>query len=300
MIRFFAAALAASAAACLPAQFTVDTVGGTTSTGLRTNSGKASLYGVNSSVLLMDFEWWLDVPTTQTVTFFAHRHHSRAGTAQLIWTHQVTLTGGGGPSWHSSGPIALPLLAGNHYTLGLSWAGSLSYYYSTAATGSPVSFGTWQRAHTVTNPPPATLSIPTGVDGAQYHQRLSTVPLPAPNLVGTGCAPNLVPRLVATGLFGIGTQESFELVDAAPSSFGAFVIAIGPTLPVAIPLFGCDVWVNLGAAATNTVITSAAGYAAQPFPVPNVPAFLGLQISAQGAVLGAGIDMTNAINITIG
>jgi hypothetical protein len=248
----------------------------------------------------MDFEWWLDVPTTQTVTFFAHRHHSRSGTAQLIWTHQVTLNGGGGPSWHSSGPIALPLLAGNHYTLGLSWAGSLSYYYSTATTGAPVSFGSWQRAHTVTNPPPLTLSIPTGVDVAQYHQRLSTLPLPAPSLVGTGCAPNLVPRLVATGMFGIGTQESLELVDAAPSSLGAFVIALGPTLPVAIPLFGCDVWVNLGAAATNTVITSATGYAAPPFRVPNVRAFPGLLIWPLCAVLGAGFDTPNAIEITIG
>lgn len=301
MNRILALAIASFTTLTLPAQATVEIVGGTATAALRTNTGKASLYRVDSSVLLLEFEWWLDVPANQTVTFFAHRHHSRSGLATLEWTHQVQLTGGGGAQWHSSGPIALPLIEGNHYTLGLSWAGSLSYHYSTAATGAPVSFGSWQRAHTTTNPPPATLNIPTGVDVAQYRQRLTTIPLQTPNIVGTGCSgTTLIPRLVATGLVTIGSAESFELVDAAPAALSAFVMALGPTLPVGVPLFGCDVWVNLGAAASNTTLTSGAGYASQPFPVPNDPSFVGMQLSVQAGVLGASIDMTNAIDITIG
>ena len=57
---------------------------------------------------------------------------------------------------------------------------------------------------------------------------------------------------------------------------------------------------NLGAAASNTTVTSGVGYASQAFPVPNDPSFMGMQLSVQAGVLGASIDMTNAIDVTIG
>ena len=298
--RFLSFVLASAAAlVSLPAQ-TVDTVGGTTTASTRTNSAKASLFGVTTSVLLIDYEMYLDVPAGQTLTFFAYRHHSRSGAASLDWTHQVTVAGGGGAQWYSTGPIALPLIEGNHYAIGVSWPGTLTYHYSTSTTGTPVSFGTWQRAHTLTNPIPATLNIPTGVDVAAYNQRLTTLPLPAVDNVGTGCSSStLLPRLVATGMFTINSNEALELVDAAPSSLGLFVIALGPTLPAPVPLFGCDVWLNLGVSASTATITSGVGYAVQPFPVPNDPLLLGTQFSAQGGALSTGIDMTNAVGFTI-
>ncbi|MCA8964111.1 MAG: hypothetical protein KDC48_04465 [Planctomycetes bacterium] len=297
--NFLALAFAAAALASLPAQ-TVDTVGGVNTASTRTNSAKASLFAVDSSVLLIDYEMYLDIPGPETLTFFAYRHHSRSGTAQLAWTHQVTVAGGGGAQWYSTGPIALPLIEGNHYAIGVSWPGTLTYHYSTSTTGTPVSFGSWQRAHTLTNPVPPTLNIPTGVDVAAYNQRLTTLPLPVVDNVGTGCSStNLVPRLVATGMFGINTTEALELVDATPSSLGMFVIALGPTLAAPLPLFGCDVWLPLGVSASTATVTSGAGYAQQPFPVPNNPLFIGTQFSAQSGVLGAAIDMTNAVDFTV-
>ncbi len=298
--RFFALALASAAAlASLPAQ-TVDTVGGTTTAATRTNSAKASLFAVNTSVLLFDYEMYLDVAGPQTLTFFAYRHHSRSGTATLAWTHQVQVAGGGGAQWYSTGPIALPLIEGNHYALGVSWPGTLTYHYSIGTTGTPVSFGSWQRAHTLTNPIPATLNVPTGVDSAAYHQRLTTLPLPVVDNVGTGCSSTaLVPRLVATGMFGINSNEALELVDAAPSSLAMYVIALGPTLGTPIPLYGCDVWVSLFVNALTATVTSGAGYASLSFPVPNDPLFIGTQFSAQCGVLSSAIDMSNAVGFAI-
>src|SRR5688572_24400757 len=95
--------------AALPAQI-VETVGGTTTSPSGTNRGKGSLYRVDTSVFLIDFEMHLNVPSPDTLTFFLYRHHSRTGPATLEWTHQVQVTGGIGAAWYSTGPIAMPLV----------------------------------------------------------------------------------------------------------------------------------------------------------------------------------------------
>jgi hypothetical protein len=300
MIRTWLPALLATALATLPAQ-TVDVVGGTSSAPSRTNTSKCSLYRVDTTVIVIEFEVYLDVPGPETLTFFSYRHHSRTGTATLDWVYPVQVAGGIGPSWYSTGPIVLPLIGGNHYTLGVSWPGTLTYYYSTGATNSPVSFGSWQRAHTVSNPLPATLNLPSGVDIAQYHQRITTIPTTAVTTVGTSCGGStLLPRLVANGMFTVGSTRSLELVDASPTALGVFSIALGPTLPVPFPMFGCSIWINIGSgSATLATITSAAGYASLPFAVPNVPSLVGRQFSAQAGVLSTGVDVTNAVDFTI-
>ena len=290
----------ASSMLALPAQ-TIDTIGGTNSSPTRANSSKASLYAVDTSVLLFEFEMYLDVPGPENLTFFAYRHHSRSGTATLHWTHQVQVTGGGGPQWYSTGPIFLAMLAGNHYVLGVSWTGSVTYYYSTSSTGTPVSFGSWQRAHTISNPLPSTLNIPSGVDIAAYHQRLTTFTLPSVTNIGTGCNPaGTPPRLVATDEFKIGTTQRLELVSAPASVLSAFVITYGSTLPTPLTLYNCPVWLDLfRPSASLPVVTSTAGYAALPFTVPNDPGFSGIRFATQAAVLDTSITMTNAINFTI-
>lgn len=85
-------------ATMLPAQI-IDTVGGTTTAATRTNSSKASLYRVDSTVLLTEFEWWLSIPATETLTFYAYRHHSRSGVATLEWTLSVPVIGTGVAQW---------------------------------------------------------------------------------------------------------------------------------------------------------------------------------------------------------
>lgn len=298
MIRSLFACFVATMAS-LPAQV-IDTVGGMASAPVGANRAKGSLYAVNTTVVLTEFETYLDVPAQETLTFFMYRHHSRTGTSTLELTLPVTVPGGIGPAWYSTGPITWPMVAGNHYVLGVAWQGSITYYYSTATSGSPVSFGNWQRAHTLTNPVPTTLVLPAGTDIAQYYQRLTSVPTTSVVNTGTGCsATPLVPRLVASSFFTLGATTNLQLVDAAQPSVGLFALANGGPAAVPVPLFGCSIWLDLSGPIPTLAALTAAGQADLPITVPNNPVLVGTTYSAQGLVFGTAIDVANAVSFTI-
>lgn len=281
---------------------TVDTIGGTTTATARTNVSKASLFRIDSSVLLLDYEMYLNVPGQETLTFFMHRYHSRAGVYTQEWSLQVPVNGTGvGPAWYSTGPIALPLLEGNYYMLGVGWPGSLTYHYITSATNAPVSFGAWQRAMSPANPVPVNYNIASGHDSAMYHQRLTTVPFPSVESVGTGCTSGtVIPRLVVSGVPTIGGTENLDIASAVPNSLAVLSIALGHTLAAPVPLFGCDLWLDTFAPmATTALITSATGIVSQALTIPADPAYLGLQLSAQAGVMSTGIDFTNALDLIV-
>jgi hypothetical protein len=281
---------------------TVDTIGGTTTATQRTNSSKASLFRIDSSVLLLDYEMYLNVPGQETLTFFLHRYHSRAGVYTLEWSQQVAVNGTGvGAAWYSTGPIALPLIEGNYYMIGVGWPGTLTYHYITSATNAPVSFGAWQRAMSPAHPVPVTYNIAAGHDSAMYHQRLTTVPFPNVDVVGTGCTSGtVIPRLVAAGVPTIGATKSLDVVSAAANSLAIVAVALGHTMVAPVPLFGCDLWLDLSAPmATTALITSATGIVSQPLSIPQDPAYLGLQLSAQAGVLSTGVDFTNALDLIV-
>jgi hypothetical protein len=282
----------------LPAQ-TVETIGGTTSQPSGANRGKGSLYRVDTSVYLLDFEMHLNVPSADTLTWFLYRHHSRTGVATLEWTQQVQVPGGIGAAWYSTGPIAMPLVAGNYYVLGAYWTTNVQYFYTTAVQP-PLSFGAWQRAHTFTGSLPATVTL-TGSDIACYYQRFTTIPVGSVVNTGTGCsaiAP--APRLVADDFFAINQTSTIELVDALPTAIALFGFANGGALPVPIPLFGCSLWLDISSVITFVAVTSATGYANFPIGVPNDPALSGLTLTSQGLVFGpTSIDMSNAVSFTV-
>lgn len=295
-------ALCLAALITLPALAqTTDTLGGTNVAATRTNSAKASVFRVDSPVLLFDYEMYLNIPGPENLTVKLYRHHSRSGPYTEIWSQTVAVTGTGVPAWYSLGPVAQVLVPGNYYMLAVGWPGTLTYYYNTSATNAPTTFGAWQRAHTLTMPLPTTFSVSSGHDSAQYHQRLTTLPFGGVTRIGTGCTSSaLQPRLVATSALAVNSTQNLELVDAAANSLGVFAVALGSTTPVATPLFGCDVWLNLQAPLSSTaVITSAAGYASLPMTIPNDPTFAGLQLSAQAGALATAIDMTNALDFIV-
>jgi hypothetical protein len=188
--------------------------------------------------------------------------------------------------------------------LGVAWPGTLTYFYNTAPASAafPVSFGTWERAHTLTYPAPVTYTVSTGIDVAVYRQQLTTFALPAINCVGTGFNPisPTVPRLVANTSLTVGGQAAFELVDATPSVPALYAIAFGQTLPSPVPLFGCPVWLNMGAiAATPLVLTSPAGFGTLTLSVPQNPIYMGTQLSMQGGVLGTANSTSYALGINV-
>lgn len=283
----------------LPAQV-IDTLGSTANPAT-TGSAKANLFQVNDTRIVLELEWYLSIPPGQTtLTFFSHRHHSRNGFANLEWTLPVTVTGTGAPAWYSTGPIALPLVTGNHYTLGVAYSTPLTYYFSIANPGAQVSFGNWQRGHTPAVPLQPTLQL-SGNDGAQYHQRITSVPVSYVVDVGTGCTTtSLVPRLVAGGFFSIATSQTLTLVDAAPSAITVFALAVGPTLPAPLPVFGCDLWLNLGAFATLATVTDSAGGSNLTLGIPNNLLLVGQTYSSQALVFApATPQLTNAVQFTI-
>jgi len=281
---------------------TIDTLGGTSSAPVGANRAKASLFRIDSTVLMLQYEMFLDVPGPETLTWFMHRYHSRSGSFTLEWSSTITVNGTGvGPAWYSSGPIAVPLVEGTYYQIGVSWPGSLTYHYSIGTANLPVSFGAWQRASTLTNPVPSTVTVAAGLDSAVYYQRFTTVPVGAVNIVGTGCSLTaLVPRLVASGVLATGTSRDLELVDAAPSSLAVFTLGLGTTTALPTPLFGCSVWLDLGSPLVSiALITSSTGIAILPMAVPADPSYIGLQLAAQAGVLTTGINMSNALELQV-
>ena len=289
--------------ASLAAQPNVDTVGGTSTRSTRANAGKANIFRVDRSIVLLNFEMYLDVPGPETLVWFLYRHHSQNGTYTLEWTLPVNVNGTGmGALWYSPGPIALPLLGGNHYMIGAAWTGTPAYYYMTATSGQPVSFGAWIRAVTPLpgNALPTTWNI-SGLDSAQYYQRLTHAPLSAVTDVGTSCSSaSPLPRLVASRLPTIGNSFSLDLVDALASTQALHLLAVGPTLPVPIPLFGCSLWLSPGNLLSVGSTTSSTGVASLTVPVPNDPGLRNLPVGAQALYLRPpAIDFTNALALTI-
>jgi hypothetical protein len=289
--------------ATLAAQPTVDTVGGTTVRSTRANAGKANLFRVDRSIVLTNFEMYLDVPGPETLVWFLYRHHSQNGTYTLEWTMPVNVNGTGmGALWYSPGPMALPLLAGNHYMIGAAWTGTPAYFYMTASSGQQVSFGAWIRAVTPLpgNALPATWNI-SGLDAAQYYQRLTSVPLAGVTRVGASCSARPTPpRLVASRLPAIGSSFSLDLVDALGGAPALHLLAVGPTLPVPIPLFGCSLWVNPGGVVSVGSTTTSAGVSSLSVPVPNDPGLRNLPVAAQALYVNPpNVDFTHALQLTI-
>ena len=124
-------------AASLPAQGTVDTLGGTSSAPSRAALAKANVIEVTKTVMLLKHEWYLSITGAESLTFFRYRHHSQKGAYVKDWTKTVKVTGTGA-GWYSPGPIALPMVAGNHYLMGVSWGGTVTYHYKIGTSGQKI------------------------------------------------------------------------------------------------------------------------------------------------------------------
>jgi hypothetical protein len=300
MKTFTSLAAALVLAAPLAAQ-TVTTIGGTASSPTRTANGKGNGISIKSSVLLLDFDMYLNVPGQETLQFFIYHHHSEKGTFRLVNSWNVKVNGTGvGAKWYSSGPKPTPLLCGNSYILGVAWTGSVTYHYSRSTCGSAFALGRWlfgRTANTV-NPLPPTFG--SGCDVAQYRQRFRTLPFGNVACVGTGCSASAgtAPRLVATTPPRLGTTLTIQLVGGTASVPAVFLFSPAPTLSNPINLAGCPVWLNLKLPViTLTAPLSSVGEGILKIPVPSNTAYRGVKVATQAGVLGKLLDITNAIDL---
>jgi hypothetical protein len=276
------------------------TIGGTNSSPTRVGLGKGNGVYIKSSVLLLDFDMYLNVPGQETLEFFVYHHHSQSGTYNLVKTWKVPVNGTGkGATWYSSGTIAYPLLCDNYYIIGVAWKGSVTYHYNVATCGSQIAIGNWLfgRTANTTNPLQTTMSG-GGCDAAQYYQRFRTLPNPNVTCLGTGCASGTPPRLLATTPPQVGTTFAVEMVGGAGSTPAMVLLSPFRALANPVPIAGCQVWLDLRLPVISLgVPLSSSGEAKLPFPIPQNNVFAGVRFAMQAGVLGSRLDITNAVDL---
>jgi len=80
----------------------------------------------STPVDLVDYGWYLDLPTQCDIDYYVHEGPSMDGP----WTTVFTATVSHGPAndFHWSPPVNLPLVVGNYYGIGVAWNCQATYY----------------------------------------------------------------------------------------------------------------------------------------------------------------------------
>lgn len=150
----------------------VDIVGSTTGTANDTGLAKGNSFVIDTSVTLLETEFWLQFQDSQTLTFYVFESQVEYGDYQDIHRHSRVVTGNG-LGWYSSGAMNVNLLAGRHYIIALSWTGTLTYFFGFGGS-QETTFGSQTHGFaTGTDPLPSTINSEID-DYAIYFQRLVT------------------------------------------------------------------------------------------------------------------------------
>jgi len=151
---------------------TIDVVGDTSGGSSGAGRAKGNSYRVDTSVVLNDAEFYLTFSDTQTLTYYVFESSVEFGTYTEIHRNSQSVTGTG-TAWYSSGPLSVPLAAGMHYIIAVSWTGTTGYFYGVGDTQA-TSFGAYVHGYaTGYDPLPSSFSS-TSNDQAIYHQRITT------------------------------------------------------------------------------------------------------------------------------
>lgn len=147
-----------------------DSVGSALLSGLGVGDGVGNFYSVTTNVQLIKIEKRLNIPDAMTLRYFVYESTSKTGTYNKIFEKEVT-GAGTGLQWYSSGAIAVPLVNGKFYFIGVSWQGVANYYYDFSAPNT-VSFGTQLSGSHRSYPPTDTRLFSD--NQIAYYQRLTT------------------------------------------------------------------------------------------------------------------------------
>lgn len=151
---------------------TIDIVGDTTNSSSGDGLAKGNAYRVDINVTLDEAEFWLNFSNTQVLTYYVFVSPVEFGTYTEVY-RDTEMVSGTGAGWYSTGGISVPLSAGNHYIIAVSWDGFMTYYYGTGDSQA-TSFGAFVHGYAIgSNPLPSSFQS-TVNDYAIYHQRLTT------------------------------------------------------------------------------------------------------------------------------
>lgn len=149
---------------------TEDIVGSAVLSGLGVGDGVGNFYSVATDVQLIEIEKRLTIPDAMTLRYFVYESSTQSGTYNKIFEKEVT-GAGTGLQWYSSGAIAVPLVTGKFYFIGVSWEGVANYYYDFSAPNT-VSFGSQISGSHRSYPPTSTKSFSN--NQIAYYQRLTS------------------------------------------------------------------------------------------------------------------------------
>jgi len=151
---------------------TIDVVGSTVNGSSGAGLAKGNGYRVDFATTLTQVEFWLDFTGAQNLTYYVFDSPTEVGTYTELFRQTAAVTGTGA-SWYGTGGLALPLSAGSHYVIAVSWDGTCGYSFG-VGDSEVTSFGEQIFGFANgTNPLPVSIPINTN-DQAIYHQRLTT------------------------------------------------------------------------------------------------------------------------------
>jgi len=152
---------------------TIDIIGDASNSSSGVGRAKGNSYQVDMDVILNEAEFWLDFSDTQTLTYYVFDCPDEFGTYTEVYRNSEVVAGIG-VEWYSSGSLSIPLTAGTHYIIAVSWDGDVGYFYGTGES-QVTSFGSQTHGYaTGYDPLPGSFDSLVN-DTAIYHQRLDTV-----------------------------------------------------------------------------------------------------------------------------
>jgi hypothetical protein len=265
---------------------------------------KGNCLRVDRTVILTDFAFHLELAEPQTLVFTIHRavREDAEFTLEQSWSVPALPAGA---TWYSPRSLYVPLLAGNHYLLCVSWSGTLTYSFHPAAAW-PVSFGQQRYAHwSGAHPLPAQVEARNEMPATYLMSIATQAPSrfdPSTRIAGAGCAPSglAAPVLTAVEMPLLGNRN-FALEVAASAVARPTWLWITPhALPSPLVFGTCELYLDLRGplVAIGPVPTRASTVARFPIGIPYDPSIRGVEVPLQAAALDLGsgaVDLSNAL-----
>jgi hypothetical protein len=132
-------------------------------------------YSVTSARNLALIEYYMN-PTSAISLVWVVYESTTTQTGPYNRIHMSTTTSTTGEGFQSSGAVAVPLVAGRFYAIGVSWATASGFSYYSATASQTTSFGALIGGYVTTGTLTPSTTAPSPVTSNYSSQRLTTVP----------------------------------------------------------------------------------------------------------------------------
>jgi len=99
----------------------------------------------SAAVELVDYGWYLDLPTQCDIDYYVHEGPTMDGPWTVVYT--ATVTHGPANGFHWSPTVSLPLVLGNYYGIGVAWNCEATYYIDYTYWGGVYPLGEYLQSY---------------------------------------------------------------------------------------------------------------------------------------------------------